>query len=201
MKTLATVGLDENFEMTGGGRLVGMVIDGKHTPFSADPIQRDDPHAAKANQLQHADVENWLGDNYTKVVFEGSEREVLTLYGSLVEVTIELNNQDLDFGLLGQNAPNSNSFNAEMKEKLGQIGGHLGIAIGDHDASGWDIGKKLDLATVDAKLYAWQPIDDMRARVDQLERTAAQQLQTLKAEGIDTDLNTAIPKAPRAPSL
>jgi len=187
MKRVHGLGLDANMEMTGGGRLVGFVVDGKYTPFSRDPIQRDDPHATRPNQLQHADEENWFSDNATKIVFEGSERQVLQLYGAMVESTIELNKQNLGFSLTDLN---SNSFNSAMKEKLTQMGGHLGITIGTHDAGGWDLGSGTDLNTSPARLYQWESMGDLRGHIDSLERAAATQLQTIYRDGIDVDLGT-----------
>jgi hypothetical protein len=188
VKRVHGLGLDENWEMTGGGRLVGMVIDGKHTPFSADPIQKDDPHATKPNQLQHADETNWLSDNATEIVFQGTEQQVMQMYAATVAATIEVNSQGNQFGMMGQNSPNSNSFNTEMKQKINEIGKALGLEIGEHDAGGWDIGSGFEMNTRTIPIREWAQPEIMAAYIDNLEKTAADQLKRLQTEGIDTDL-------------
>ncbi len=190
VKRVHGLGLDENWEMTGGGRLVGMVVDGKYTPFSADPIQRDDPHATKPNQLQHADVQNWLSDNNSVIAFQGTEQQVMQLYAATVSATIEANFQGHQFGMMGQHAPNSNSFNAEMKEKITEIGAALGLEIGEHNAGGWDIGSGFDMHISEPRLREWATPEAMSAYIDNLEKTAAKQLETLQTQGIDTDLKS-----------
>lgn len=186
---------DDTLQMTGGGRLVGLVVDGKHTPFSEDPVQRDDSHHSKENQLQHADVKNLTGGDYTKIVFVGSEREVLGLYGDMIEDTIEINNQDQGFGLL--RGPNSNTFNSEMKEQLENSANRLGISdrLGAHDAWGWDIGNSPDkLTTKDGHTISSAiPMEDIRTYVDNLEQAAASQWNAIKTNGVNIDLNTTTP--------
>lgn len=184
-KRVHGIGLDQNWQMTGSGRLVGFVTDGKYTKFSDDPLQKDDPHATKQNQLQHADE-----DGYTKTVFRGNERQVLQLYGGLVQSTIEINRQNSEFGLLGQKNPNSNSYNAEMKEKLNEMTDRLGIRVESHNAPGWDIGSDFDMKTESAKTISSPSLAELRKDVDQLEQTAAQQLTTLK-QNIKADLQPA----------
>ncbi len=194
VKRVHGMGLDENWKMTGGGRLVGFVTDGKYTKFSDDHIQQDDPHVSKSNNLQHADVKNMIGGDYTKVVFTGTEREVLQMYGTLVRSTIEINNQDPKFGLLGQFLPNSNTFNAEMKEKLGQISKELGLEIGTHNALGIDIGSNPDMLETEraTKIFCTESLPELRSKIDQLEQLAAQQLKTLCGD-INADLETKPP--------
>lgn len=210
LKRVHAMGLTDNWEMEAGEqRLVGFVVDGKYTPFTAeakdgekykgDLIQRDDPSTEKSNQLQHAFgaiSKNTWGDDYTKVVFQGSEREVLQLYGSMVRSTIELNNnspEDMKFEMFGKN---SNAFNSEMKEKLVEMSEKLGISerLGTHNASGLDIGRDYELETEEASpIKTLESIFDLRAYIDQLEKTAAEQLNALRSNGIDQDLDTKIP--------
>ncbi len=182
--------------ITGDGRLFGFVIDGKYNTFENDDlIQHDDPHHEKEHQLQHADVDRPFGDAYTKVVFEGTEREVLQLYGSIIRATIEINNQDNEFKLFSQN---SNTFNAEMKEKIDQMAEDLGISnrLGKHNPWGWDKGSDPDtLKTTEAKkvVEEWGPIEDLRQYIEGLEQTAAKQWDEIQEKGIEVDLKTEIP--------
>lgn len=189
VKRIHAIGVDENFEMAPDGRLVGIVVDGEHTRFSDDPIQRNDPHDQKQNQLQHADEESM-----TKVIFEGTERQVMEMYGAMVKATIELNNQDPEFGLLGQGSPNSNSFNTEMKEKVQQMAEKLGFDIKSHDADGWDIGWDYELDTSQATLHSWASREELHDYIDTLEQKAAEQFNQLKQDGTAQDLETKIPR-------
>lgn len=210
LKRVHAMGLTDNWEMEAGDqRLIGFVVDGKYTPFTSDTpenekykgdlIQRDDPHATEENQLQHASGEiskNWLGEDYTKVVFQGSEREVLQMYGAMIRATIELNNnkpEDMGFELFGRN---SNAFNSEMKEKLIEISEKMGVSdrLGTHNAAGLDLGRNYALETSEADtVMTWDSLGELRSYIDTLEKTASEQLQTLRNDGISTDLDTKIP--------
>ncbi len=180
----------DTLEMTGSGRLVGLVVDGKYTTFEKDdPVQRDDPHATKPHNLQHADT-------YTKTVFTGSEREVTEIYGAMIRGSIEINNKDLSFGLFGLN---SNTFNAEMKEKVNEIAGQMGVKVESHDAPGWDVGS--DDSTIEttkaSRVKTWGSMSELREYIDTLEKTSYEQwaeLNQAAKSGKDIlDVNLQIP--------
>ena len=188
---------DGKLEMTGSGRLVGLVVDGKYTTFeNDDPIQRDDPHAKKPHNLQHADEIRMLRGEFTKTVFKGSEREVMEIYGAMIRGSIEINNKDIRFDLFGLN---SNTFNAEMKEKVNQIAKLMGVEVGSHDAPGWDVGsddKKIDTADA-SRVKTWGLMSDLRDYIDALEQTSHKQwleLNQAAKNGKDIlDVNLQIP--------
>lgn len=176
------------------GRAFFMVVDGKYTSFSNDPIYIDDPHLTHQNQLQHANHKFLFGENATKIVFRGSEYHVLQLYVAMLVATIELNNQDLSYSALGIHHPNGNSYIFEMKEKLKQMANHLNIKICDHNPSGWDIGKKFMLETDKSKpLLALTSITELKKYVELLEIKSSLQLETIYKKGIKHDLNFDIP--------
>lgn len=184
---------DGKLEMTGSGRLVGLVVDGKYTTFEKDdPVQRDDPHATKPHNLQHADKQD-----YTKTVFTGSERDVMEIYGAMIRGSIEINNKDLYFSLFGLN---SNTFNAEMKEKVDQIAEKMGVKVEDHDAPGWDVGSddtKIDTMPA-SRVKTWGSMSELRAYIDVLEKTSYEQWITLNQEALIDgknilDVNLQIP--------
>lgn len=192
---------DGQLEMTGKGRLIGLVVDGKYTPFSDDPIQRDDPHPHLPNNLQHAESSNRFGENPTKIVFNGTERQVMEIYGAMLNSSIDINNQGIKFDLLRLN---SNTFNAEMKEKVTQISGILGVKVKSHDPSGWDIGsdpEKIQTAPA-TRVKAWDSMLELRNHIDTLEKAAHEQWETLKHESLQNGqdinlikLNTTIPNS------
>ena len=139
------------------------------------------------------------------MVFQGSERDVLQLYATMVSATIEINNQDPEFGMLGDwswkwlagEAPNSNTFNAEIKEVIDQAASHLGFEIGEHNPWGWDIGATAEMLETSAPVIAtWDSIDDLRNYVDTLEKASSEQWKAIQEHGIDTDLDTDIPAPP-----
>lgn len=190
---------DGKLEMTGSGRLVGLVVDGKYTKFeNDDPIQRDDPHATKPHNLQHADT-------HTKVVFTGSEREAMEIYGAMIRGSIEINNKDIKFGLFGLN---SNTFNAEMREKVSQITEKIGVKVGDYDAQGWDVGSNdATIRTTEAsRVKTWGSMSELRGYIDVLEQTAHEQWATLNREAksgnnlLDVNLQIPIPAPGNKPS-
>ncbi len=181
---------DDQLEMTGKGRLIGLVVDGKYTPFSDDPIQRDDPHPRLPNNLQHAESLSLFGENPTKIVFNGTEREVMEIYGAMLNSSIDINNQGIKFDLLRLN---SNTFNAEMKEKVNQISGILGVKVKSHDPSGWDIGsdpEKIQTAPA-TRVKAWDSMLELRNHIDTLEKAAHEQWTTLNRESLQNgqDIN------------
>jgi len=225
-KRIHAMGLSENWEMDGGeSRLVVFAVDGKYTPFTADTpegekyegdlIQRDDPNALKPNELQHSrDEVTTLGDvigvgdpeenDYSRIIFQGTEREVLELYGGMLDAVIELNNKDpeeMGFKLFTRN---SNAVNSEMKEKMGEMAKALGIdpeRIAQHDAVGIDFGRDHALDTQTASpVRTWDSIEDVRAGIDAREQAAASQLDTMRNEGTFTPLNTPLPSTGGASS-
>jgi hypothetical protein len=202
VKRIHGLGLDPKdgkLEMTGGGRLIGLTIDGKYTDFSQDPVQHDDPHETKPHNLQHADTKNWFGEDATKIVFKGSEREVMEIYGAMLRGSIEINNQDIKFDLFGLN---SNTFNAEMKEKVQQIATKMGVTVESHDPSGIDIGSDDGkISTLEAsRVKTWGTMQELRDYIDTLEQTSHEQWLALNRESLQNgkeitsiDLNTRIP--------
>ncbi|MCE7887326.1 MAG: hypothetical protein DYH13_07480 [Alphaproteobacteria bacterium PRO2] len=187
---------DGKLEMTGSGRLVGLVVDGKYTIFEKDdPVQRDDPHAVKPHNLQHADFKD-----YTKTVFTGNEREIMEIYGAMIRGSIEINNKDIKFDLFGLN---SNTFNAEMREKVNEISKEMGIKVKDHDAPGWDVGfdeKKIH-TTEASRVKTWGSMSELRDYIDTLEKTAHEQWLTLNQETLQQgknilDINLQVPIPP-----
>jgi hypothetical protein len=183
---------DGKLEMTGSGRLVGLVVDGKYTKFeNDDPVQRDDPHT-KPHNLQHADT-------HTKVVYTGSERAVMEIYGAMIRGSIEINNKDIKFGLFGLN---SNTFNAEMKEKVNQISEKMKVTVNDYDPPGWDVGSDNEVIETQPanRVKTWGSMNELRDYIDLLEQTAHKQWATLnwesqslkKGEDI-ADINLQIP--------
>lgn len=227
-KRIQGMGLNEDWEMEGlTQRFVSFVTDGKYTPFRAhadgenpyeqegpyegDLIYRDDPHESLPNQLQHAD-----GPDRTGLLFQGTEREVLQIYAAMVRTSIEMNNRDLTFGLLGQSGeePNSNTLYAELKEDMREMGAAMGIPERIQDFSGpqerWhkllisplllaldsNIGEDAGRITTDAaKPVTVATLADLRGYVDALERTAADQLNTLRPD-TSQDLETPLPRPP-----
>lgn len=189
---------DGELQMGAGGRLVGLVVDGKYTTFEGDdPIQQDDPHETKPNQLQHADTG-------TQTAFEGTERQVMELYGAMVRATIEVNNQDYNFGMLGQSDPNANTFNTEMRENLGQMAEALGIEMDlEYGWQGrWSIGSgDSDMIETSPAVATWASMPDLMAYIDELEQAAAEQWDKIHEHKLDLgnlDLETAIPERPAA---
>lgn len=218
LKRIQALAIDKNLTMLdpGNSRLFGFVIDGQYNTFEEDDmVLADDPHHERARDFQHADVEDYdladiftgddPTDDYTHIVFQGSERDVMQIYAGMVAATIEINNQDPEFSaaadlswnwMVGE-APNSNTFNAEMKEVANKIAEHLGVEIGEHDPSGWDIGATPDmLETTEPTVATWDSIDDLRAYVDRLEQASSEQWRTIQEKGFDTDLETEIPTPP-----
>lgn len=188
---------DGKLEMTGSGRLVGLVVDGKYTTFeNDDPIQRDDPHAKKPHNLQHADETRMLRGEFTKTVFKGSEREVMEIYGAMIRGSIEINNKDIRFDLFSLN---SNTFNAEMKEKVDQIAKQMGVEVGSHDAPGWDVGSDDRTLETDkaSRVKTWGSMSELRNYIDALEQTSHKQwleLNQAAKNGNDLlDVNLQIP--------
>ncbi len=195
-KRIHGVGLDKDGKMTGDGRLVGLVIDGERTKFENDPLQKDDPGAHR-NQLQHANVKNpVMGGDYTKIVLTGSEEQIMRLYADMVKGTIDMNNrgrQAMSFGLLGQEAPNSNSFNGAMKQILARSVHAMGLKIENHDAWGIDIGSTYDMKP-DVSPTENMDLPTLRAHVDELERAANEQLEGIQKD-MGTNVKTPVPAA------
>ncbi len=182
-KRIHGIGLDKYGKMTGEGTLIGFVIDGKHTRFEDDPIQADDPHKTRRNQLQHALVKNRTGGDYTKIVYKGSEAGVMALYAAMVQATIQFNDDAKrnEFHLLGQTGPNSNSFNSLMKRILNAAARERGDTIDAHDAWGWDIGHDYKIPLYTAfRVPTTMPLPELRYLVDGLEKRAAEQLVPLR---------------------
>lgn len=191
-KRIHGIGIDKDGNMTGDGRLVGFVVDGARTKFENDPLQKDDPHAVHRNQLQHASVKNQIGGDYTKIVLTGSEEQIMRLYADMVKGTIDMNNrgrQSMSFGLLGQEAPNSNSFNGAMKQILAKSAQSMGLKIENHDAWGIDIGSTYDMKP-DVSPTEKMDLPTLRAHVDELERTASEQLKGIQG---NLESNTKVP--------
>lgn len=197
-KRITGVGLDQNWQMAPTGRLVGLVLNEKHTLFNIDPIQVDDGHPAIQNQLQHAQAESWLGDPYTKIISTGDEKKILGLYGMMIQSVIEFNNRGFsktEYSLLGQTNPNSNSFAFSLQEALQKAAANNGSNIMPYSVSGWDIGSSYKIDFVE---YADMPedIDTLREYVDSLERTAAEQIVLLQKD-LKTETKVSLPSPER----
>lgn len=175
------VGLDENWEMTGGGRLVAMITGTPQTPFSADPIQRDDPSSSHPNMLQHGD-----DPDQARVVFRGSEMQVMQMYRGIAHDANQMNIKGYNFGLLGQLDPNSNSAFGELREGLKSTAAQLGVKLEKFDPSGWDIGRSHELDINHLAIKPDETLQDVKNDIARLERENATQLGLIKADnGVD----------------
>jgi hypothetical protein len=186
------------------GKMFTMVVDGHHTAFSDDPIYQMDPHKDLPNQLQSATDDFLLGDGATRLVFQGTQREVMTLYSGLLEATITLNNENLDYDALQNGAPNGNTTHEALRQTLSQMVEALhGKTIPEFDPSGLDHfwwGDSLDAPNIlDPKIFECAPLQDVMERVDALEKTAAEQWKAVKKQGQDVQFNHAPPEIETKP--
>lgn len=169
------------------GKMFTMVVDGNYTKFSEDPIYQMDPHATKPNQLQSADDSFVFGEQATKIAFQGTERDVMSLYASLLKTTIALNKEDMKYDALQNGAPNGNTINQVLKENLSETAAIMYLdGIANHDPSSIDHflwGDALDNPEPPINIYECSHIDVIREQVDQLEKTAAEQWQLVKSRG------------------
>jgi hypothetical protein len=193
VKRIQGLGLNEKWEMSGTGRLVGLVVDGHYTRFSDDPLQRHDPHPKLHNQLQHADRAG-----RTKEIYRGSEQDVLSLYGGMIRATLDINNRGPEFFVFGQDGPNSNGFHATLFKVLRDMTAARGEDIRKHDPPGWDIGLDRVIPGIKGQALNCTNLDELRQQVTALERLAAEQRQAL-VKNISAPLQTTIPD-PACPS-
>ncbi len=182
------------------GKIFTMVIDGKHTPFSDDPIYQMDPHESRPNQLQSATDSFIFGEDATQIVFRGTQYEVMVLYSGLLEATIKLNNENMPYNAFQVSAPNGNSTHEALRGVLVEMAEKMGVGkIGDHDASGLDHfpwGEKLEIPeTSDVKIFECAPLEDIMARVESLEQTAAQQWAAVRDLGEKAEFDQTLPEA------
>lgn len=218
VKRVYALSIDKDLTMLDpmNSRLVGFVIDGEHLTFAKDDqVLKDDPHHERPNEYQHADVKDTdlvdyikgddPSDDYTRIVFQGSERDVLQIYAAMVSATIQINNQDPAFSMFGDlswkwavgESPNSNTFNAEMKEVASSAASQLGLNIEEHNPWGLDVGSTPDmLETTVASGATWLPLGELKSYVGDLEKASAEQWKTIQEKGIDVDLDTSIPGVP-----
>ncbi len=210
------------------GRTFTLAVDGKNVPFNKDPIYQMDPHATKPYQLQSADDgfilddvsfsavpfvgekldefwdENIGEDGATKIIVQGSERDMMDYWGGLLETAIHNNNNDNKFDAMGNGAPNGNSMHSKNENVVETMAHAKGIKpddIGTHNPSGIDFGSKYDgLPEVpEPRLHEYVSLGEQREYIDSLEKTMATQWDEVLAMGeniMKDDLNVELPKPP-----